>query len=469
MTVLPPLVLAAGSSPNTRGLASNRGAIYRPMMSVASFDVVVIGAGAAGLAAASELAQAGRSVLLLEARDRIGGRIWTRREPGLPVPVELGAEFIHGHAPLTRALLAKVGAGTIESTDSHWTLRQGRLTHRDGLFPQLQEALRNTAPLSKADMSFDVFLDHHLAGMLTPEARQFARSLAEGFDAADTSRASARALVAEWTGGLLGDAPQSRPSGGYASLLTSLLAGRSERLRLQLQSSVESVHWSKGSVEAAGRFLGTPFTARAARLIVALPLGVLQQPQGNAGAVRFTPLLDAKRASLEQLASGPIVKILLRFAQPFWESLHGGRYRDAGFFHAPNAEVPTFWTPAPARAPLLVAWAGGPRAMRVGSAASPAGIARTAVQSLQTLFGEGIDIAGQLEGCYYHDWQQDPYARGAYSYVLVGGKDARGELARPLEGTLYFAGEATDTANEAGTVTGALQSGIRAAREVLAA
>src|SRR5437868_9219586 len=78
-------------------------------------DFVVIGAGAAGLAAADELARAGRTVLVLEARERIGGRCWTRREPGLAVPIELGAEFIHGAAEVTHALISKAGTTSVDS------------------------------------------------------------------------------------------------------------------------------------------------------------------------------------------------------------------------------------------------------------------------------------------------------------------------------------------------------------------
>jgi len=158
---------------------------------------------------------------------------------------------------------------------------------------------------------------------------------------------------------------------------------------------------------------------------------------------------------------------MLRFASSFWETLHEGRYRDAGFFHVPEAPFATFWTPAPARAPLLVAWAGGPRAVRLAAGASPAQLVRQALASLETLFGEELDVTAELRGYYYHDWQQDPFARGAYSYVTVGGSEARAALAQPIEDTLFFAGEATDA--EAGTVTGALQSGVRAARELLAA
>src|SRR5262252_10826970 len=119
-----------------------------------AYDVVVIGAGAAGLCAAAELGAGGASVLVLEARDRIGGRIFTRSDPGLPVPVELGAEFVHGHAPLTRALLASVGKTVIETTDTHWTLKDGTFTQRDGFFARFTRALRHSDVLKSRDMSF---------------------------------------------------------------------------------------------------------------------------------------------------------------------------------------------------------------------------------------------------------------------------------------------------------------------------
>src|SRR5258707_13317300 len=90
-------------------------------------DVIVVGAGAAGLAAAAELAQAGRTVLVLEARERIGGRCWTRREPGLAVPIELGAEFIHGAAEVTHALLAKAGTTSVDSGRLQRFLESGKL------------------------------------------------------------------------------------------------------------------------------------------------------------------------------------------------------------------------------------------------------------------------------------------------------------------------------------------------------
>lgn len=443
---------------------------YRRFMAATYFDAIIIGAGAAGLAAAMELVQAGRSVALLEARDRLGGRIFTRREPGVPVPIELGAEFIHGSAGRTRALLAKAAAGVIDTSNSHLTVEEGVLLPRDEFFLRIQRALRESEALRERDLSFDDLLDRHLSGVLSAEERQYARTMAEGFDAADTARASARALAAEWSGDTLGDVPQSRPGGGYEALLEVLLAlAHGERLRLQLHSPVQAVEWSRRSVRVSGRFAGAPFTLEGAHAIVTAPLGVLKAPVGTAGAIHFAPALEVKLRALEGLATGAVVKLLLRFASAFWESLHEGRYREVSFLHTPNAAIPTFWTPAPARAPLLVAWAGGPRALRAAACASPTELVGTALASLRRLFGPGVELTRELEGYYYHDWEHDPFARGAYSYVAVGGEAARERLAQPIDDTLFFAGEATDCTGEAGTVTGALESGIRAAREVLAA
>jgi monoamine oxidase len=432
------------------------------------FDTIVIGAGAAGLAAAAQLGTSAHRVLLLEARDRIGGRICTRRESGLTAPIELGAEFIHGHAEVTRAWLARVGAAVIEVSEARSTLKNGAANSSGGTFASIQQAVRSQAALlAREDMSFDHFLEQHLT-MLSGQERAYARMMAEGFDAADPARASARALVAEWTGDTLGNVPQSRPEAGYAALLTALDAALArEHLRLRLGATVEHITWSPGSVEVRGRHLEAPFVVRGKRAIIALPLGVLQAPAGSPGAVDFDPPLADKRTALASLASGPVIKINLRFATPFWETLQAGVFREVSFFHvAADAPFRTFWTQAPVHAPLLVAWAGGPRAERLAAAGSGGAIVALAIQSLEQLFGAQAGIAEQLESFYWHDWQQDPFARGAYSYVLVGGSGARALLGQPLQDTLFFAGEATDTADEAGTVAGALQSGLRAAREV---
>jgi len=437
-------------------------------MTNASWDVVIIGAGVSGLAAASELHKSGLSVLVLEARDRVGGRTWTRHEPDLSAPIELGAEFIHGRVPETFELLQEVGKAALETSGAHWTLHDGKLVQNtEDLFGAIQTALERSKALGQPDVPFETWLSRSSQYGLPPEAATMARAYVEGFDAADPARVSTHFVAKEWGSGGMLDSPQFRPLGGYSSVLGALAGALDrEKIRLQLHTVVREVKWTKGSVAIEATFLDQPFSVRAARAIVTLPLGVLQAPVDAFGAVRFLPALDTKHTALQGLESGPVLKLGLRFRQAFWEELDGGKYQGAAFFHSPKTAFPTFWTPRPLRAPLLTAWVGGPKAARL-STASESDIVRQALESLSVMFGGRGHSEFELEAAYSHNWQTDPFARGAYSYLAAGGGDARALLAAPLADTLFFAGEATNTQDEAATVTGALQSGIRAAREVL--
>jgi monoamine oxidase len=416
----------------------------------ASFDVIVLGAGAAGLAAAAELARAGRSVLLLEARERVGGRCWTRRMAGLEIPVELGAEFIHGEAQATHALLRQAGIAAVDSTREQRYLDGGKLRRVNACL-EAQRAVQHASRLHR-DMSFHAFVAR---GRLSEKTKTFARMMVQGFDAADPRRVSARSIVEEWDeGGSLG-ASQPRPQGGYGPLFDWLAESVvAAGARLQLGSPVRALEWKRGSVLARGSSFGRPFAFRGRHAIVTLPLGVLQS-----NAVRFAPSLKMKGPALNKLASGPVIRVAMRFHSRFWEARAPG----VAFFHVPQARLPTFWTPLPMRAALLTAWAGGPKAARLTGSSSEKLLA-AALQTVEQVFDQ--DLASELAAAHVQDWQADPYSRGGYSYVRVGGAGAREQLAEPLDDTLFFAGEATD-ADEAGTVAGALRSGERAALEIL--
>ena len=409
-------------------------------------DVVVIGAGAAGLAAADALVRAGRSVLVLEARDRVGGRCFTRRMAGLDLPVELGAEFIHGEARATHRLLRAAGVKSVEAGRQQRTLQGGRLRSADG-FAEAHRAVRG-ASLDE-DVSFAEFLRRR---SVPKKTKTLATLMVQGFDAADPRQVSARSIIEEWgEGGELG-ASQPRPQGGYGPLFAWLARSLVDRgVQLRLQHVVQRIEWRRGSVLARGRFFGEPFTVRAERAVLTLPLGVLQSR-----AVAFTPSAR-KEPALRKLASGPVIRVALRFERPFWESRAPG----VAFFHNPKAAFPTFWTLLPMRAPLLTAWAGGPKAERL-TGRGETRLIRDALNSIESVFGG----AAPVTQAYVQDWQQDPFARLGYSYVRVGGGNGREELAAPVEETLFFAGEATE-AREPGTVAGALRSGERAAREIL--
>jgi len=361
--------------------------------------------------------------------------------PGLDIPVEVGAEFIHGEAKVTFALLKQAGLRAIDSVVEQRYLVDGRLRAGD-----VFAAARRAAGKAKLDrdISFEQFLARRRAPAKT---KALARMVVQGFDAADPRRVSAKSIIEEWGGGSLGGR-QPRPQGGYGSLMDWLANGIVARgARLHLGALVRSLDWSRGAVTIGATFAGERFTARAKRAIVTLPLGVLQEGSLN---------LPQKREALRKLASGPVIRVAMRFHEPFWQKRAPG----VAFFYSPAAPFPTFWTPLPMRAPLLTCWAGGPKAAKL-TGASEAKLIRAALASVESVFGR---VSG-LAAVYVKDWHNDPLSRGGYSYVLVGGEGAREALAAPLDDTVFFAGEATDP--EAGTVAGALRSGQRAARQVL--
>ncbi len=404
-------------------------------------------------------------MLLIEARERVGGRCWTRAEPGVALPVEMGAEFIHGSPDVTLEGLRRAGLVAIDAGGEHWYKQAGVLT-RGNAFRRIRMAMRRL-PHPQHDVSFATLLARAPRSALPDDVRTAARIMVEGFDAADSRRISAQAVRAEWTHADAANGAQSRPLNGYGALMAALagkLAGGTCRLRLQ--SVVSAVHWQRGRVRVAYRVLGE-------RRIAAAPTRHSDASTGRSPArdhrgsrPEICPRANGQARSAKSLSAGTVVKTILQFHTPFWEVLADGRYRDAAFFHSPRTPFRTFWTAVPARMPLLTAWAGGPPAARLLQL-TPARMVGAALRSVQSLFGPRIDVAAELANWWWHDWQNDPYTRGAYSYVNAGGEGAREQLAEPLDDTLFFAGEATDYAGESGTVAAALGSGLRAAREVL--
>jgi monoamine oxidase len=431
-------------------------------------DVVVIGAGVAGLAAARVLSNAGLSVVVLEARDRVGGRVATVHDPEAPLPIELGAEFIHGRGSAAWQIVRAARLGIYELGGAMWWSDGGQLTLADEAHPHIDEVMRRMARSEGPDRSFAAFLQTVIDDEQLRAAIPFARAYVEGFDAAEPERISVQALTKERqdTAAIEGDR-SFRLLGGYDAVPHWLAAGLDpQTAAIRLNTVVTEIRWQRGEVMVLAHTRGGQPLERfvVPRAIITLPLGVLQAPAGAPGAIQFVPE-PAALAAARRLAMGQVVKVNFRFREPFWED---NRLSDLGFLLSRDEVMPTWWTPYPVVAPLLVGWAGGPAGARLAGL-SEAAIVDRALQALARVLGVARgQIETELEGWYFHDWHVDPFTRGAYSYVPVGALDAVETLTQSVEDTLFWAGEATDTSGNTGTVHAALVTGERAARQALA-
>ncbi len=423
-------------------------------------DVIVVGAGAAGLAAAGGLTRAGLRVQLLEARDRIGGRIFSLHEPGLSSAIELGAEFIHGRPPEIFDLLGRAAALADAVSGTDWCFRGGRrcpcdfFDDVDGFLSQMQR--------TPEDESFLAFTRRSLG---TPaEIKREAIAYVEGFNAAHAEEISVNSLVqaAEAEAQIEGHRA-FRVRGGYDFVPRMLLAAADpENLRISFGAVVQRVDWRPGRAVLTVQSGGAEHAVSASRVLLTLPLGVWQSH-----AVSFVPALPEKDGALQKLSTGHVVRVTLRFRQSFWER-EPARLSDLRFLFSDDEWFPTWWTDLPLEGTLITGWAPAKSAEQLQGEDEPGVIAR-AVRTLARLTGtRESELNALLVKAYVHDWLRDPFARGAYSYVRVGGEAAQRQLGEPVADTLYFAGEATHAAGHFGTVHGAIATGQRAAGEILA-
>ncbi|MBG8556416.1 flavin monoamine oxidase family protein [Hymenobacter guriensis] len=433
-------------------------------MSDHSIDVLIIGAGAAGLLAARDLARAGRRVTVLEARARIGGRIHTFQKGGFTGPTEAGAEFIHGDAPLTRTLLHEAGAVWHSTAGRNYEVYAGQVRESAEFLADMPALLRQLHALPQ-DMPLADFLTYYFPGDAHATLRQQVSQFAEGYNLADTTRASAFALREEWAGGGAEDSP--RPAGGYGQLVELLRdQATAAGALLHLSTPVHQLIWEQGQV-AAVSMAGQSFWARQA--LITVPVGLLQAPAGTAGALNFQPELPGLRAAARQLGFGAVIKVLLEFAPDFRSATQPPltqRLPELGFAFS-DAPVPTWWSQLPDARLLLTGWLGGPAASHHQHTPDE-DLLQLALESLAYVLGSSVAVLReQLVAYRVANWSADPWARGAYSYATVEAAEARQTLLTPVENTLFFAGEGVYEGPSTGTVEAALVSGQEAARRML--
>jgi monoamine oxidase len=410
-------------------------------------SVIIIGGGIAGLAAANDLLKHDCTVTVLEAKERFGGRIHTLHEGALPV--EMGAEFIHGKSkPLLDAIRA-AGLSMHDVPARNQLFENGKLEPVK-IWETVGEVMNRINP-QEPDGSFEDFLERDDADERT---RRMATAFVEGFDAAHPERISAHALLkAEHSAEQMNGDAQARINDGYWALVKFFENEiRSRGGTLVTNALVRRVRWKPDAVEIIVHRAGSEEMFPAEAALVTLPIGVWK-----AREVLFEPPLSEKQEAADDIQFGNVIKITLVFRKQWWPEA------DFGFIHAFTERIPTWWSDP--RGPVLTGWAGGPKADALATQ-SPAQLEALALSILQKIFG--VDsLRKQLVSSHSYNWANDHHIRGAYSYLPVNGLDLPKVLGRPVEGTLFFAGEATATDAQMGTVFGALESGLRAAREIL--
>ncbi len=440
-------------------------------------DVIVVGAGAAGICAALDLQKAGLEVIILEARDRIGGRIFTLQDAKLGTPIELGAEFIHGCPPELWSLLNAHKVSTYEVDGDNWCVEDGLLGTCD-FFADVDEILRKMDDRGP-DQSFLEFLKKYDSRSKNhrrqERAEAWAKSYVTGFNAADPALVSVHWLVQEMRAEEKIEGSRAfRAEQGYSALIKIFeqeLAN--SKIEVQKNTIVEAIHWGPAHVEVVARSSNDVARFSANRVLITVPLGVLQARSGENGAIQFTPELPrSKQEAIRAVLMGSVIRVTLRFRERFWESLPLMRAENSktmdrmSFLFSHDDWFPTWWTLMPKKSPILIGWAPFRCAQRLAGK-NEAFVVEQAINALHRLLGlSALQLQSLLEHAYVNDWQSDPFSRGAYSYGKVGESHAQARLARSVAETLFFAGEATDIEGNNGTVHGAMASGLRAAAEI---
>ena len=385
------------------------------------WDAVVVGAGVTGLSAARNLVDHGLSVVVLEARGRIGGQLYTDHD-FTSVPVELGAGLIHGREAYTWELVEEARAETVR-------VRHGAGSHRPLDVSGPPTAVEDAAAyLDRMEVPPDrwppVSLDNE------PLHRWSALWMSESglFDWWSSPRENFRVV------------------GGYDRILPPLAYD----LDVRLGHAVRRIRWSGRGVDVVAESPRGVLEVRADRCVVALPVGVLKE-----GDVVFDPALPgAHRGAVESLDRTDALKLVYEFDRgvfPEEEDVLGWD-EDSGF---------VFWCLSRGDPEVVVAWAAGENARHL----LDLGVGERFAAGLAALSASLGDEVPEPVARTTHDWASDEFSRGAYLYVPPGAHDAPATLASPLEGVLYFAGEPTTGEN---TVEGAYASGYDTTDRLLA-
>ena len=419
------------------------------------YEVIIIGGGACGLMAAAELSSNGKKTALLEAMDRLGGRIYTYTNDSFSSMVELGAEFIHGDLPITSQILKEENI-QVSKAEGKMVSFYENIFHNEDLFEKENgDTIKNIYKSLDEDISVSSFIRKYLQGKEQEELRYDIIQYVEGYHAADLEKASSFGLLKDF---FSGEDVNYRIDGGYGSVIDHLhkkiINGN---CNIFLSQPVMEIIREKDRLIVKTN--SSEFLTK--KVLITISLGCLQKE-----TIKFSPALPEITTAAKKLGYGAVIKLVLEFHSPFWLQ---ARHQDLSkmLFVFSGEKIPTWWTQYPRKENTLTGWFAGPDAYKENKTADQE-MMDMGIQSLSSIFDQPVsELNDNLKTARVANWVSNPYINGGYAYEVVGGDQWKSVIMKPIENRIFFAGEALQEGSETGTVEAALNSGKKVAELIV--